>query len=263
MTKYAGAIVGQNYNGESTISGNTYPSTQSITLKSMTLTGSAERTVGFDPIIKTIVISDLDAPVAEKDLDKSVTVNGYYETLANSEIAGATCAMNSPMTTYTPTYTPAHTTAEAGTVYTVSIRVAANSGFSLAETPTVWFKIGGTYYAGTYDGSGTDKYCTFTFPATVVIGEVAIGDDATNSSYVTAYFNFCKYSTYQMIYTPAEVGQAGDIRSIAFKVATASSYTTTSVKIYLAHKNKAWFTSPTDYFPASDLTLVYSGSLPH
>ena len=99
----------------------------------------------------------------------------------------------------------------------------------------------------------------------VAINEVVIGDDAINNNASTAYCGLFQYSITQQIYSPAEVGQAGVIRSIAFKVAAASEdedeeYSTTSVKIYLGHKNSSTFSSSTDYMTSSDLTLVYSGS---
>ena len=473
ITKYAGAIVGRNYNNTATISGNTYPSTQTITLKNVTLTGSTERTVGYDPTtINTIVISNLDAPVKGVDLDKTVTVSAYYETLASDEIAGATCVMTSPMTVYTPTYSPSATTAAASTEYTISIRVQEESGFSFPTTPTIWFKIGDTYYAGTWENNGTyQKYCKYTFPATgeplttwaglqealtaggivsidanitaestdsyltipsgktvslylcnhtidfartsaqangcvisnsgtltingtgtikggfnnsngggiynngtltindaVTItgnkvndgngagvynasdktlnmsgavkvtgntksdaannvyldgsndfinitgsisgasigvysatertitsglsgngdssnfssdnatydislttgGEVqinidpytnvTISEDATYTTNYNPYGNSYKHSTSQMIYTQSEIGSAGTIHAIAFKVASASELTTTSVKIYLGHKTNATFSSTTDNVPAGNLTLVYEGA---
>ena len=73
------------------------------------------------------------------------------------------------------------------------------------------------------------------------------------------YDNYDKYSTVQMLYTPTEVGKSGQIKSIAFKVANASSMTTSEVKVYLGHKSST-FSGTSDYVRSSNLTLVYSGS---
>ncbi|MBQ7419704.1 MAG: Ig-like domain-containing protein [Prevotella sp.] len=90
-------------------------------------------------------------------------------------------------------------------------------------------------------------------------GEITIGNNTSYSSYDTPYRNYSIYSTTQQLYTPAEIGPAGDIRAIAFKVATSSSFSTSDVKIYLGHKSGT-FSSSSDYVPSGNLTLVYAGS---
>lgn len=80
----------------------------------------------------------------------------------------------------------------------------------------------------------------------------------TASSYYAPYNNYYGYSWNEMIYHASEVGTAGVINSIAFHVNSASSYSCSTIKIYLGHTPKDQHTSTTDWSPMSDLTLVYS-----
>ncbi len=80
----------------------------------------------------------------------------------------------------------------------------------------------------------------------------------TASSYNAPYNNYYGYSWNEMIYHASEVGTAGVINSIAFHVNSASSYSCSTIKIYLGHTPKDQHTSTTDWSPMSDLTLVYS-----
>lgn len=88
---------------------------------------------------------------------------------------------------------------------------------------------------------------------------ITIGNDAYSFSYDAPYSNFYKYSTVQMLYTPSEIGKSGRITSIAFKVASASSMSTSEVKVYLGHKSDR-FSGTTDYVRSTNLTLVYFGT---
>ena len=88
---------------------------------------------------------------------------------------------------------------------------------------------------------------------------VVIGDDATSTGSYAPYYNYYCYSTVQMLYTPEEIGKGGKINSIAFKVASASSFATSEVNVYLGHKSGT-FSSASDYVTSNDLTLVYSGA---
>lgn len=89
---------------------------------------------------------------------------------------------------------------------------------------------------------------------------VRIGDDATSYGWHIPYgSSTCQYSATQMLYTPEEIGMRGKINSIAFKVESGSSLSTSEVKIYLGHKSGK-FSSGKDYVTSNNLTLVYSGS---
>ena len=73
--------------------------------------------------------------------------------------------------------------------------------------------------------------------------EVAIGSGTSADSYLPTYAYY-KYSLTQQIYTAAEVGQAGTITKIAFKVSNSKS-TTRTLDVYLKHTSKTAFTSIT------------------
>ena len=113
--------------------------------------------------------------------------------------------------------------------------------------------------------SSVYKDCTVTVtepvlpPGTWSGNTVTIGDNATSSTSKAPYNNYWTYSTTQMLYSPAEIGKSGTINSIAFKVASASSFTTTALKVYLGHRSSL-FSSTTDYMTSSNLTLVYDGT---
>lgn len=91
------------------------------------------------------------------------------------------------------------------------------------------------------------------------ISTVTIDGDASSSGNTVPYTNFYRHGTSQQIYTPEEVGPAGTLKAIAFNVASASSFATNFVKIYLGHKSGT-FSDINDYVPASNLTLVYDGN---
>ena len=96
-------------------------------------------------------------------------------------------------------------------------------------------------------------------PGTWSDNTLTIGGNATSSVHEVPYGNYYQYSTAQMLYTPTEIGKSGTINSIAFKVASSSSFATSEVKVYLGHKSSK-FSSATNYVTSGNLTLVYSGS---
>ena len=89
--------------------------------------------------------------------------------------------------------------------------------------------------------------------------EVAIGSGTSADSYLPTYAYY-KYSLTQQIYTAAEVGQAGTITKIAFKVSNSKS-TTRTLDVYLKHTSKTAFTSTTGWESLSSSDKVFSGSV--
>ena len=89
--------------------------------------------------------------------------------------------------------------------------------------------------------------------------EVAIGSGTNADSYLPT-FAYYKYSLTQQIYTAAEVGQAGTITKIAFKVSNSKS-TTRSLDVYLKHTTKTAFTSNKGWETMSSSDKVFSGSV--
>ena len=90
--------------------------------------------------------------------------------------------------------------------------------------------------------------------------KLTIGDAATSSSYNCPYGSGDKNSTSQIIYEASELSGATVVKGIAFKVADAYELATTSVDIYLGHKEASTFSAYSDYLTEENLTHVYSGN---
>lgn len=85
--------------------------------------------------------------------------------------------------------------------------------------------------------------------------------EQNGNGYYTPVNDFYKNSHSEQIYTPSEVGTAGNITKISFNYQGSSTMTKkTNVKIYLGHTNKDEFTSTSDWI-TTGLTLVYTGHL--
>ncbi len=89
--------------------------------------------------------------------------------------------------------------------------------------------------------------------------EIAIGSGASASSYLPTYAYY-NYSLTQQIFTSSEIGQAGTITAIAFKVGNSKS-TTRTVDVYLSHTTKSAFTGNSDWVSQSTAYRVFSGSV--
>ena len=104
-----------------------------------------------------------------------------------------------------------------------------------------------TYTAGGGGGGGGDA-------ETVEIGD---GGTTTNS-YLPAYTLY-NNTLSQQIYTPAEVGAAGTITSLAFY--NGGSEKTPNIKLYLVHTDKSAFSSTTDWITVSSSDKVFEGNV--
>ena len=89
--------------------------------------------------------------------------------------------------------------------------------------------------------------------------EVTIGDGINYNQYLPTYAYY-NYSLTQQIYTASEIGQAGSITAIAFKVSNSKS-TARTVDVYLKHTSKDAFTSNTGWETMGSGDKVYSGSV--
>ena len=89
--------------------------------------------------------------------------------------------------------------------------------------------------------------------------EVTIGDGINANQYLPTYAYY-NYSLTQQIYTASEIGQAGSITAIAFKVSNSKS-TARTVDVYLKHTSKDAFTSNKGWETMGSGDKVYSGSV--
>ena len=90
-------------------------------------------------------------------------------------------------------------------------------------------------------------------------GLVCIGAGTATNSYLPTY-QLYNYSLTQQIYTAAEIGDTGDIHSVAF-YNTSSNVYARNLDIYLVNTNKSSFTGATDWIPATPADKVFSGSV--
>ena len=90
-------------------------------------------------------------------------------------------------------------------------------------------------------------------------GDVTIGSGTSTNAYIPTYAYY-KYSLTEQIYTASEIGGAGTITAVSFKVGNSKS-TTRTVDLYLKHTTKTAFTSKTGWETLSSSDKVYSGSV--
>ncbi len=89
--------------------------------------------------------------------------------------------------------------------------------------------------------------------------EITIGN-GTSSDYNAPFNNYYKHSWNETIYQKGDIGGAGTITSVSYQRASASSYTTQTIKIYMGETTRSSISSDYDWTPSDQLTLVYSGS---
>ena len=90
-------------------------------------------------------------------------------------------------------------------------------------------------------------------------GDVTIGSGTSTNAYLPTYAWY-KQSLSQQIYTSSEVGGAGTITKVAFKVSNSKS-TTRTIDIYISHTTKSSFSSNSDWVSQSTSYRVFSGSV--
>ena len=92
-------------------------------------------------------------------------------------------------------------------------------------------------------------------------GDVTIGSGTTttNGAYLPTH-SYYNYSLTQQIYTASEVGTAGTIKKVAFKVSNSKS-TTRSLDLYLSHTSSTSFSSNSGWISQSTSNRVFSGDV--
>lgn len=93
----------------------------------------------------------------------------------------------------------------------------------------------------------------------VITEEITIGSGTATSSYLPTY-SYYRYSLSEQIYTATEIGQAGTITAIAFKVSNSKT-ATRNVDIYMKTTDKNIFTNKTSWEPLTMSNRVYSGAV--
>ena len=137
------------------------------------------------------------------------------------------------------------------------VTVSGNSSHTLtgliAET---------NYYArvrancgNTFGNSQWSNVCTFT-PTAIQIVEIGTGSNTSN--YLPSY-SYYKYELSQQLYTPAEIGTAGTIKSISFY--NEGNEETRTYDLYMVHTNKTSFSGNSDWISVTSSNKVFSGTL--
>lgn len=88
--------------------------------------------------------------------------------------------------------------------------------------------------------------------------EVTIGSGTTTNSWLPSH-SYYKYSLTQQIYTAEEIGEAGEINSIAFY--NGGSEKTRTYDVYLVNTEKSSFSGASDWISVTSDDLVFSGSV--
>ncbi len=87
---------------------------------------------------------------------------------------------------------------------------------------------------------------------------VEIGSGESTNGYLPTYILY-NYTLSQQIYTAAEIGQAGDIYSVAFYNTSTNGTTTRDIDIYMLHSDKTTFSDASDFVPVTAADRVFSG----
>ena len=147
----------------------------------------------------------------------------------------------------------------------------AGTTITLTATPATGFLFDSwvVYKTGDANTTVTVTNNTFTLPSydvTVVGvflapqgGDVTIGSGTTANSYLPTY-TYYNYSLTQQIYTSAEVGDAGTITKVAFKVSNSKT-TTRSLDLYLSHTSNTSISSNSGWISQSTSNRVFSGNV--
>ena len=88
---------------------------------------------------------------------------------------------------------------------------------------------------------------------------VVIGEGTSSTTVLPSTFSSA-YSISQQIYTRADIGQTGSIKSVSFKYKSGSA-TTRTVKVYMKHSVQGLFTDSNSWESMTVADLVYDGNI--
>ena len=117
-----------------------------------------------------------------------------------------------------------------------------------------------TYYLTSLDANQAMSYPSESVSVAIQPeNAVIIGDGGTTTSTVLPSYSYYNFSLSEQIYTSDELGDAGNITSIAFYNAGATK--TRTFEFYLKHTQKNTFDNYTDWITVSESDKVFSGSV--
>ena len=195
--------------------------------------------------------------------NNSITVTGNQFTMPDSDVTvGATFVSGCTVTV---------AEVEHGTVTASTTGGAPGTVVTLTATPEADYYLSTwlVFKTGDVNTTVTVTNNQFALPAydVTVVGifkmtqkaEITIGSGTNANQYLPTYAYY-NYSLTQQIYTAAEVGSAGTITKVAFKVSNSKS-ATRNIDLYLKHTSKTAFSSGTDWATCSNSDKVFSGSV--
>ena len=195
--------------------------------------------------------------------NNSIAVNGNQFTMPDSDVTVSA--------TFVSGCTVTVAEVEHGTVTASTTGAAPGTTITLTATPETDYYLSTWLVFKTGDVNTTVAVSNnqFTLPAydVTVVGlfgspqgsDVTVGS-GTNNNINLPTNTYQKYSVSQQIFTASEVGEAGTITKVAFKVSNSKS-TTRTLEIYLSHTTKASFSSTSDWVSQSSTYKVFSGSV--
>jgi hypothetical protein len=195
--------------------------------------------------------------------NNSITVTDNQFTMPDSDVTVSATFISGCTVTVAEvehgTVTVSTTSGAPGT--NVTLTAMPEAGYSLST----WL----VFKTGDVNTTVTVTSNQFTLPAydVTVVGlfgspqgsDVTVGS-GTNNNINLPTNTYQKYSVSQQIFTASEVGEAGTITKVAFKVSNSKS-TTRTLEIYLSHTTKASFSSTSDWVSQSSTYKVFSGSV--
>ena len=195
--------------------------------------------------------------------NNSITVTDNHFTMPDSDVTvGATFVSGCTVTV---------AEVEHGTVTASTTGAVPGTVVTLTATPETDYYLSTwlVFKTGDVNTTVTVANNQFTLPAydVTVVGifkmtqeaEITIGSGTNSNQYLPTYAYY-KYCLTQQIYTAAEVGNAGTITAVAFKVQNSKS-ATRNIDLYMKHTSKSAFSSGTDWATCSNSDKVFSGSV--
>ena len=216
------------------------------------------------------IMNPSDNSVSHKTSSYTTTSSGWHGAYRYYEFNRPVVTCPKPTDLVCTAYTATTATlswTENGTATNWVIEYADNANFTGAQTAnasgTPSKQLTGltaelTYYARVKaicdEDSDWSNPCEFKPTAAQT---VTIGSGTGTTYYFPSNPNY-DYSYTQQIYTAAEIGQIGAIKSVSFKGNNAGTRT---FVVYMANTTKETFADKTDVIPIADATQVFSGSV--
>ena len=207
-------------------------------------------------------------------VNATTTVSGFQITLGSGVTLGSDVTLHYTAVNGNDTW-EGNLTITPNQIFTVTVAanndnygtVSGGGQYNYNESCTVTATPADGYMFSNWTNNGNvvSTSASYTFNVTSDIDLVAnfaegvmIGSGTETNEYLPSY-NYYKYSLTEQIYTPAELGGAGLITSIAFYNGGAEK--TRTYDFYMKATTKSTFSSKTDWIAVSADDLVFSGSV--